>query len=137
MSGTPESSARSEFVLDASAAIRLLLHASAEVQTRLQNAHAVAPQLLVLEVMNALVTSERTGRISADRAARALDDLLALDIELLPATEDPRLVSALAIQTGLSAYDAAYLAVAESRDAPLVTADRRLAGLATRAELID
>jgi predicted nucleic acid-binding protein len=35
-----------------------------------------------------------------------------------------------------SAYDACYLALAEQQDAVLVTADRRLAALAGRAELV-
>jgi predicted nucleic acid-binding protein len=41
-----------------------------------------------------------------------------------------------ALASGLSGYDALYLVLAEAADATLVTADRRLAAAASRAELI-
>lgn len=41
-----------------------------------------------------------------------------------------------ALDLGLSAYDGTYAALAESLDAVLVTADRRLAGAVRSAELI-
>jgi predicted nucleic acid-binding protein len=41
-----------------------------------------------------------------------------------------------ALETGLSAYDACYLVLADAADATLVTADRRLADAAAKAELI-
>ena len=41
-----------------------------------------------------------------------------------------------AVATGLSAYDACYLVLAEALDAVLVTADRRLAEAALQAELL-
>ena len=41
-----------------------------------------------------------------------------------------------AISQGLSVYDACYAVLAEAEDAVLVTADRRLAAAATRAELV-
>ena len=43
----------------------------------------------------------------------------------------------LAVDRGVSGYDAMYLALAEATDAALVTADRRLAAAATRSELLD
>ena len=43
----------------------------------------------------------------------------------------------LAVDRGVSGYDAMYLALAEATDAVLVTADRRLAAAATRSELLD
>jgi predicted nucleic acid-binding protein len=43
---------------------------------------------------------------------------------------------ALAIETSLSAYDCCYAVLAESLDATLLTADRRLAAAVPNAELI-
>jgi predicted nucleic acid-binding protein len=41
-----------------------------------------------------------------------------------------------AVDRGLSAYDAFHVALAEALDAPLVTADPRLAAACGRAELV-
>jgi predicted nucleic acid-binding protein len=41
-----------------------------------------------------------------------------------------------AARTGLTAYDAHYLALAEAEDAMLVTADRRLAEVASQSVLL-
>ncbi len=42
-----------------------------------------------------------------------------------------------AVELGLSAYDGTYAALAESHDAVLVTADRRLAAAVRSAELVE
>ena len=47
----------------------------------------------------------------------------------------PRLVRA--FELGLSVYDGTYAALAESLDAVLVTADRRLAAAVRSAELVE
>jgi predicted nucleic acid-binding protein len=41
------------------------------------------------------------------------------------------------MELGTSVYDAVYLVLARRNDARLVTADRRLAALAGRAELVE
>ena len=67
----------------------------------------------------------RSAIISAERAAEALADLLDF-----PLTRYPHFVLLSRIwqmRHALTAYDAAYLALAEALDAPLVTRDRALA----------
>ena len=59
----------------------------------------------------------------------------------LPIASEPTEVLALgalprALAAGMSGYDALYLVLADATDATLVTADRRLAEAASRAELI-
>jgi predicted nucleic acid-binding protein len=61
--------------------------------------------------------------------------LLTLPLERHDAALAPAALSA-AIGLELSAYDAAYAALAEALDTVLVTADRRLAGAVPRAELV-
>lgn len=86
----------------------------------------IAPALLFYEVLNGLLVAARRGRLGAERAAAAFGGFLALEIESRPA-EDPGLdVLGLAEAAGVSAYDAAYAALAHREKAEFVTADRRL-----------
>ena len=62
---------------------------------------------------------------SADSAVLAHDDLVQLPVELFPYELHARRVWEL--RENLTAYDAWYVALAESLDAPLVTLDHRLA----------
>jgi predicted nucleic acid-binding protein len=98
---------------------------------------STAPELLLVETANALTLYVRAGRMTPSQAARALSDVLALRLRLEPleALVAPALEAAL--RHGISAYDACYLALAEQTGALLVTADRRLAGVAGRSELVD
>lgn len=78
----------------------------------------------------------RLRAISADRGHDALTDL-----QDFPMTRYPHSVLLPRIwelRHGLTAYDAAYLALAEALDAPLVTRDRALAAvrIGVRVEVI-
>lgn len=99
---------------------------------------ALVPAIWWYELRNVLAVNERRGRI----APRDSDDFLRL-LGQLPITVvfEERHTAALdlARRFALSAYDAAYLALAYSRGLPLVTLDRRLHEAAGRAgvELFD
>jgi predicted nucleic acid-binding protein len=82
------------------------------------------PALCVCELVNGFVTATRRNRISYSDAAGGLRRTLSLGIE--EKRPDAERVHALAQEYGLTAYDAAYLALAESEDADLWTGDRRL-----------
>lgn len=116
-------------VLDASAVIELLLVTPAGrlVADRISDPDNSlhAPHLLSIEVAQVVRRLTSAGRLTARRGRAAFDDLAALpvdrhDHELLL----PRIW---ALRANLTAYDAAYVALAEVLDAPLITLDQRLA----------
>jgi len=101
-----------------------------------KNTEGLAPELVWLEIASALRRYVVSGAIDAPTGFEALGRILALPLSVhrLDTLAEPALARALDL--GLSVYDASYLALAEVADAVLVTADRRLAQAAVRAELI-
>jgi predicted nucleic acid-binding protein len=129
-------------VLDASAVLELVLNTRAgrRVANRIspEDETLHAPHLLDLEVAQALRRYVRTGAVDASRAELALRHASELDLTrydhlvLLPRIW--------ALRDNLTAYDAAYVALAEALDAPLLTLDMRLATASrhnARIELIE
>jgi predicted nucleic acid-binding protein len=116
-------------VLDASAAVDWLLQTSAgqHIEKRIysHNETLHAPHLIDLEVTQVLRRLALQGVISAHRADEAFRDLLDLRI-----TRYPHLVllpRVWQLRHNFSAYDAAYIVLAEKLRAALVTRDGRLA----------
>jgi predicted nucleic acid-binding protein len=83
-----------------------------------------APTLLLYEVTNAVVQAVRRGRIADGEGEGILAAFEGLGIEVEAVTWQQMLP--LARRFDRSAYDAAYLALAEARGEPLVTGDLRL-----------
>ena len=128
-------------VIDASAMLDLLLGTDrgARVAARLDEpAETVhAPHLLDVEVAQVLRRYEARGVLGSEEARRAIDDLLLFDLERVG--HDLLLPRIWELRSNLTAYDAAYVALAEALPATLVTCDARLAGaprLAIDVELI-
>jgi predicted nucleic acid-binding protein len=116
-------------VLDASAAIDWLLQTAVgqRIEQRIysHNESLHAPHLLDLEVAQVLRRLVREGAVSAHRAAQAIEDLLDLRITRYP--HFFLLPRIWLLRHNLSAYDAAYVALAERLGARLITRDSRLA----------
>lgn len=100
---------------------------SEAVLESLQQDEAVVPSLWELEVTNVLLVAERRKRINEAQAARFVDLLTRLPIRIDSSPTDLTAILAAGRRHGLSAYDAAYLVLAERLGAPLATLDRRLA----------
>lgn len=121
----------SVIVLDASAAVELLLNSTAghRVADRLNDPAEVVhiPHLLAVEVAQVLRKMVLAGILESDRAADALADLAELNAERHE--HEPLLDRIWALRHNATAYDAVYLALAEALEAPLVTLDAKLAGV--------
>jgi predicted nucleic acid-binding protein len=130
-----------DVVSDASVALKWF-HSEGEEEVPEARALVAAHQartvaLLVLdltayEVGNALMRG-RT-KASAEQVATVLESLEEICPAVRPDTGELRLAAELAERHDLTVYDAAYAAVAESREATLATLDRALleAGLGRR-----
>lgn len=99
--------------------------AADETLDRLAEEGAVAPAIWPFEVANALRTAERRGRLDLADLARLRGLLEALPIDVEPADLPTTLgeVLDLARTLELTAYDAAYLALAARGGLPLATID--------------
>ncbi len=94
------------------------------------------PELVWAEVASALRRYVLAERIREGRAGAIVADLLELPLEAHRLADLAPLALRRSVETGISAYDAFYVALAEAADAVLVTADRRLADVAPHATLI-
>jgi predicted nucleic acid-binding protein len=116
-------------VVDASALLEVLLNgtAAARVAQRLFGSGETlhAPHLLDLEVAQVLRRYALQGEVDVDRATQALTDLA--DLPLDRYSHEFLLRRIWELRHNLTAYDAAYVALAEALDAPLLTCDRALA----------
>jgi predicted nucleic acid-binding protein len=128
-------------VLDASAAVEWLLRSRAGIDIDgwiLSHADTLhAPHLLDIEVTHTLRRHVRARYITVRRAEEALSDLAGAPCIRHP--HYPLLRRIWELRDSLSAYDATYVALAETLDAPLITCDSKLAaahGHHARIELV-
>ena len=121
-------------VVDASALIDVLLgtetgkQAAVRILDPRESIHA--PHLIDLEVIQVLRRFVRKREISSPRGQAAVHDLAVLPLVRYP--HQLFLARIWSLKDSLTAYDAAYVVLAEALSAPLVTRDRRMASVAAR-----
>jgi predicted nucleic acid-binding protein len=100
---------------------------------RVAEAGALAPELWPLEAMNGLLVAERRGRLDTSQRHRLAGFLRALPISLDEETANQAWTTTmeLAERFALSAYDAAYLELAQRHRLPLASLDQDLRNAAT------
>ena len=127
-----------EWVIDASVAAKLYFEEEFSELARLRVAEAdqlIAPDLFHLEIANIAVKRVRRGTASEPAASAAVVGASRIVDEFVAHGALTPHAYALARDHSFSAYDAAYLALADARGLKLLTADAKLAGLASLAGL--
>jgi predicted nucleic acid-binding protein len=93
--------------------------------SRLRDEELHAPHVVDLDVVQVLRRLERAGHLSTDRAEDARHDFA--DLALVRYPHEPLLERIWELRQNLTSYDAAYIALAEALEVPLVTVDAKLA----------
>lgn len=115
-------------VVDCSAVVDALtaVDGSDDLRALLASEELHAPVLLDFETVSALRGLTLGGHLTAARAEDALTDFDDLEIHRWPSGDGLRR-RAFRLRDNVSAYDAAYLTLAEALACPLLTRDTRLA----------
>lgn len=128
-------------VIDASAVLELILRSSKAkmVEQKVFDLKRTmhAPQLIDVEVTQVIRRYTAAGELDLGRGRAAIADLLDFPINRYP--HDFLLPRMWELRNNLTAYDAAYVALAEALGAPLLTCDQRLTaapGIQAEIELV-
>jgi predicted nucleic acid-binding protein len=97
-----------------------------ELRRRVLVGQAAAPTLIEVEVLSALRRAALRGTITAEAADVVAARLPHMPLARMP--QRPLMPRIWELRGAVTAYDAAYVALAERLDVPLLTCDTRLAG---------
>ena len=117
----------SGYVIDASIAVKWVVDEDGTAESLSLRKHVLAaPDLLLPECANILWKKVRLGELTADEGAFAARLLARADVDLSPMRPLMEEATRLAVHLDHPAYDCVYLALAQARGLPFVTADERL-----------
>jgi len=127
-------------VVDCAALVDVLtgVDGTDDLRARLAAEEVHAPNLLDFEIVSALRGLTLAGYLSDARAQDFLTDFEDMPIQRWPSADALRR-RAFHLRHNISAYDAAYIALAEALECPLLTRDARLArssGHSARIEVL-
>ena len=91
---------------------------------RLHGERVAAPDLLRVEVLSVIRRQLHVGTLDVTQVEQAVTDLLDLPMTVYPTA--PLLLRCWQLRDNLTAYDACYIALAETLGCSLLTADGRL-----------
>lgn len=114
-------------VVDASTVVAALVDAGPDgawAESMLVSEPLAAPHLMPVEATNILRRAALARELSDDVASLARTDLIQLRVDLF--AYEPFADRVWELRSSVTAYDAWYVALAESLDAPLATLDARL-----------
>lgn len=114
-------------VVDASVALKWVVREPLQAEAMRfldRDLTLLAPDLIWSELGNALWKRVRRREMDAEDALGALDIITQLPLQTKTIFGNAGRSLRMAIETGCSAYDCAYLALAENEDTQVVTADR-------------
>ena len=115
-------------VIDASVAIKWLVpEEGSEFALSIveQEFSLVAPDLLLSEIGNVLWKKSRSKKITSEAAIRLLNGFQNVSLRLIPSIDIASVALGIAQRYDRSYYDSLYLALANTFNAPVVTADRK------------
>ena len=119
----------SVFVVDASVVIKWFvpeIHREAAGRLLETADHYLAPDLLFSEIGNAIWKKVRRKELTSRQGRELAADISTVAVETVSARSLFEDAFGVAIATGLTVYDAMYLALAVRLDTKLITADDRL-----------
>lgn len=126
-------------IVDSSAVLELLLRTSRadRISERLLRLEVSlhAPHLLDLEVAQVIRRYWRAAELTEERAGEALADFA--DLRIHRHAHEPLLSRVWELRHNLTAYDAAYVALAEALGGPLLTRDGRLASAPGHTAIVE
>lgn len=126
-------------VVDASVLAPVVLDHGADgtrMRARLRGERIAVPDLAKIEAASVIRRHLANGAVDHAGADQAMDDLVDLPVVAFPTSQFLR--RAWALRANVTTYDACYVALAETLDCTLLTADARLArapGLQCAVEL--